>query len=113
MDFNSMFIDELIELRNEARLKKDWALSDLIREYLDSKGAFVFDKKDDCVVFHTNQFKTRKELNDYINNEIRSVSNMNAWNYSNISKEHKEKFKRSIDLEKKKMKSDPLYVFFN
>ena len=45
MDFTSNLIEELIDLRRQARVDKDWKLSDDIRNYLDAKLIFIFDTK--------------------------------------------------------------------
>lgn len=44
MDFTDN-IEELINLREQARLAKDWKLSDDIRNYLDDRLVFIFDTK--------------------------------------------------------------------
>lgn len=48
-------IDELIDMRKDARLKKDWSTSDEIRDYLDSLLVFIFDVKDGQDVYHLNK----------------------------------------------------------
>ena len=45
MDFENKYVDELIEIRKEARQNKDWKLCDEIRNYLDIKLVFIFDTK--------------------------------------------------------------------
>lgn len=45
MNFDDKYIDELIDIRKDARENKDWKLSDEIRNYLDIKLVFVFDTK--------------------------------------------------------------------
>lgn len=46
MNFELINLNELIHMRMEARLNKDWQFSDEIRNYLDSKYVFIFDTKD-------------------------------------------------------------------
>lgn len=41
-----MYIDELVDIRKEAREKKNWKLSDDIRNYLDTKLVFIIDHKE-------------------------------------------------------------------
>ena len=45
MDFESKYIEELIEERKIAREIKNWKLCDEIRNYLDLKNIFIFDTK--------------------------------------------------------------------
>lgn len=47
MLLENKYIDQLIEIRKQARENKDWKLSDEIRNYLDTKLVFIFDTKDD------------------------------------------------------------------
>jgi len=42
MDFADKHINELIDLREQARADKDWKLSDEIRNYLDTKKCICF-----------------------------------------------------------------------
>ncbi len=44
--FEYLHIDQLIDIRKEARINKDYKLSDEIRDYLDSKLVFIFDHSD-------------------------------------------------------------------
>ena len=53
MDFENHYIDELIDIRKEARINKDYLLSDEIRNYLDSKNTFIFDfPNNEQVIYH-------------------------------------------------------------
>lgn len=52
MDFDNKYIDELIDIREDARANKDWKLSDEIRNNLDTKLVFVFDTKDGQEVWY-------------------------------------------------------------
>ena len=60
MKFEDKYIDELVDLRNEAREQKNWKLSDEIRDYLDTKHTFIFDTNEGQVVYH-GQEKTRQD----------------------------------------------------
>lgn len=50
--FDNYYIDRLTDMRQEARDKKDWALSDQIRDYLDKKNVFCVDSKEGQIVYH-------------------------------------------------------------
>jgi hypothetical protein len=82
MDFKSKYISELIDIREEARLNKDWKLSDKLRNYLDTKQSFVFDTKDGQVVYHELKGMTRTKLIDKINKGKRAEKIFDAWLYS-------------------------------
>jgi hypothetical protein len=65
MDFTSHLIDELIEMRRQSRLSRDWKSSDELRDYLDTQLVFVFDGKDGQEVYNLPEqffkFKTKTE----------------------------------------------------
>ncbi len=96
MEFEGKYIDELIEYRREARLNKDWALSDEIRSYLDTKLVFVFDSKFGQEIYHLTEdyFKpqlrkpetismSRRQYVEYkIKEDINANNNFNSWLYS-------------------------------
>jgi len=113
MDFNNYYIDELVELREKARESKDWGLSDELRKFLDLKKAFVFDTPEGQVVLHSNKFKDRKELEDYIKEQRRLEALVDSFTYSNLDKESIEDFNRLVELEKKDKIKDPLYYIFH
>lgn len=50
--FDAYYIDELSYMREQARVEKNWELSDQIRKYLDTKNVFCVDSKDGQVVYH-------------------------------------------------------------
>jgi hypothetical protein len=54
IDFDRILIDELIEIRSQSRIDRDWKFSDEIRTYLDSKNVFIFDEKWGQEVHHLN-----------------------------------------------------------
>lgn len=81
MDFESKYIDELIEIRREAREQKDWKLSDEIRNYLDSKFIFVFDHKEGQEVYHRTK-GTRQELIKEIQKDREAETLFNSWLFS-------------------------------
>ena len=74
-------IDELIDLRQEARTEKNWKLSDEIRTYLDSQHSFIFDTTDGQVIYHRSK-GTRMELIAELKVEARSEKMFNSWLYS-------------------------------
>jgi len=81
MDFESKYIDELIDIREEARAEKNWELSDKIREYLDSKSTFIFDTKEGQEVYHTNTM-SRNELIKRIQKNKNAEKLFNSWLFS-------------------------------
>ncbi len=62
MELIDKLTDELIYLRSLAREEKNYMESDLIRNILDSRGVFVFDTKDDQIVYHLGDGYTRQEV---------------------------------------------------
>ena len=96
MDFESKYIDELIDERKEARANKNWKLSDEIRDYLDTKLVFVFDAKWGQEVYYLtdNYFKTqerkietiamskRQYIEYKIKQDINADRNFEAWLFS-------------------------------
>ena len=56
-------IDELIELRKEARLSNNWKLSDEIRNYLDTKLIFIFDTKFGQEIYYITESYINKTFN--------------------------------------------------
>ncbi len=90
-------IEELIFLREQARLNKDWALSDEIRDFLDEKNVFIFDTKDGYEIYYEVKKITRKELELQIKSDIAANKNFDSWLYSiQNSKEYKRIIKSSI-----------------
>ena len=81
MKLECKYIDELIDIRENARQKKDWTLSDKIRIYLDSKHVFIFDTNEGQIVYHRNN-ETRKSLIDKMKQELRATKLFNAWLFS-------------------------------
>ena len=86
MKFENRYIDELIALRAEARSAKNWQLADDIRDYLDSKHIFVFDRADEQVVYHRTQ-GSRQDLIDQIKKENRADKLFEAWLFSTATTE--------------------------
>lgn len=96
MDFESKYIDELIEDRKEARENKNWKLSDEIRNYLDAKLVFVFDTKWGQEVYYLTEwyFKnkerkietmamSKRQFVEYkIKQDINAEKNFEAWLFS-------------------------------
>ena len=83
MNFNKKYIDELIYLRDTARKRKNWVLSDEIRDYLDSKFCFAFDTEEGQVIYHRTS-GTRQELITELKNDLRSVKIFKAWLVSTL-----------------------------
>lgn len=52
MNIKLMLTDELLDIREKSRLERNYTLSDLIREELDSRGSFVFDHPHGQVCYH-------------------------------------------------------------
>ena len=81
MNLKCKYIDELIEIREDARQKKDWALSDKIRAYLDSKHVFVFDTEEGQIVYHRKK-ETRNGLINMLKMDLKAEKLFNAWLFS-------------------------------
>jgi len=81
MTIEDKYIDELVDLRREAREQKNWKLSDKIRDYLDTKHSFVFDTKDGQVVYHRTN-GTRTDLINQLKEDARADKTFDAWLYS-------------------------------
>lgn len=60
MIIEKMLTDELTDIREEARAKKDFALSDQIRNELDKRGSFCFDNPEGQMVYHLGPGYTRE-----------------------------------------------------
>jgi hypothetical protein len=96
MEFEGKYIDEIIELRSEARKNKDWTLSDKIRNYLDEKLIFVFDMNWGQEVWflpeqyfknkdkkpETVKLSNRKYVEHRIQQDIKLEIVFDAWVYS-------------------------------
>mgnify|MGYP007053801226 CR=1 FL=1 len=96
MDFESKYIDELIEYRKDARANKNYKLSDEIRNYLDTKLVFVFDAKWGQEVYYLTEsyFKnqgrkietmamSKRQYVEYrIKQDINAEKKFEAWLYS-------------------------------
>jgi hypothetical protein len=81
MNLEALYIDELVALRQGARVEKNWQLADEIRDYLDSQHSFVFDTKDGQVVYHRAE-GTRSELVVQLKDQARSEKRFDSWLYS-------------------------------
>jgi len=81
MDFDSKYIDELIDIRKEAREQRNWKLSDEIRDYLDTKFTFIFDHKEGQEVYHRNK-GTREELIKEIQKDRDAEKRFDSWLFS-------------------------------
>ena len=73
---------ELIEIREQARVEKNWILSDQIREYLDTKHSFIFDTKNGQVIYHCLSNMTRGKLIQNLNKDIKANKQFDSWLYS-------------------------------
>jgi len=96
MDFEGKYIDELIELRREARENKNWELSDEIRNYLDTKLVFIFDTKAGQEIYYLTEsyfrnqereietfaMSKRQYVEHRIKQDIAAIKNFDAWLYS-------------------------------
>ena len=81
MRFEDKYIDELVDLRRDAREQKNWMLSDKIRVYLDTKRSFVFDTKEGQVIYHRTN-GTRTDLINQLKEDTRANKIFDAWLYS-------------------------------
>lgn len=93
MIFEDKHVSELIEMRSEARLNKNWVLSDKIRNYLDIKLVFVFDTKAGQDVYYLTEgyFKfldkkletmamSKRQYVEYkIKRDINAENNFQSW----------------------------------
>ena len=82
MELENKYISELIEIRRKARLNNNYALSDDIRDYLDTKQSFIFDTKEGQIVHHELEGMTRGKLIEKINREKRANKIFDSWIYS-------------------------------
>lgn len=97
MNYKSKYIDELIEIRKNARQNKDWILSDKIRTYLNGKQVYIFDTEEGQIVYHRKN-QTRNGLIDKIQQESRAKKLFDAWLYSINTSINHTKFSTSIVL---------------
>ena len=81
MTFKSLYIDELLHIRNVARENRNWALSDEIRKYLDQKGVFVFDSDKGQIVYHRRN-SSREKIILQLKKEARAQKLFDAWLHS-------------------------------
>jgi hypothetical protein len=80
-DLSEYLIDELIYIREQVRLEKNYELSDKIRNYLDDNSTFVFDTPTGQEVYHYPN-RTRQEIVEEINKNSRADRVFNSWLYS-------------------------------
>lgn len=75
MDLQQILTDELIDMREQSRIDKDYTLSDQIRNELDSRLVFVFDHPEGQVIYHLlpEWFKGNPTTRDYVKQNIRSL----------------------------------------
>jgi len=92
-------IDELLYIRQQAYINRNYELTDQIRSYLDDQLVFTFDFKEGQEVYHLCidhfRFKNKKEETEKMNNrkyveyiikrDKRAESNLDAWIFSNKS----------------------------
>jgi len=81
MNLQHKYIDELIDIREDARQKRDWALSDKIRSYLDGKHVFIFDTEEGQIVYHRKK-ENRIGLTNKLKEELKAEKLFNAWLFS-------------------------------
>ncbi len=96
MNYEEILIDELVYIRQIVRNRKQWKLSDEIRNYLDTKLAFVFDTKEGQEVYHlseeyfklqdrfpeTKMLSKRQYVEYKIKQDINADKFFDAWIYS-------------------------------
>ncbi len=78
MRIEDKYIDELLEIREKTRAKKNWKLADKIRNYLDTKHVYVFDTIEGQVIYHKKE-GTRQSLIKQLKSEVRAENMFNAW----------------------------------
>lgn len=78
MNFNNKYVDELIELRKEAREKRNWQLSDEIRDFLDANHSFVFDTQTGQIVYHQKS-GSRQDFIKIMKNESKGERIFDSW----------------------------------
>lgn len=87
-----MLIDEIIDLRWQARQAKQYVESDRLREILDNELVFTFDHKDHQEVHYLTPayFRKKPEVmthRQYVEHRLRqdrqAEATLNAWIYSN------------------------------
>ena len=81
MNFANKYIDELLAIREKARIAEKWELADKIREYLDTKQVFVFDKKDEQLVYHRMK-ESRRDLIEQLKADAHAEKLFDAWLFS-------------------------------
>ena len=95
--YDCLPIDQLINIREELKLQKNYKEADSIRDYLDSKYVFIFDSKNGQEVYHltekffkfkskfeeTDKMSNRKYVEYYLMQEKRAEKILDAWTFSN------------------------------
>ena len=93
-----LYTDELIELREKARLDKNYKLSDEIRNILDERLCFIFDTKEGQEVYHlpysyfkfkdkfehTKIMSNRQFVEYRIKKDILADKYLESWIYTNL-----------------------------
>ena len=82
MELGNKYVSELIEIRRKARVNNNYALSDEIRNYLDTKESFIFDTKEGQVIYHELKGMTRSELIKKLNKGKQANKLFHSWLYS-------------------------------
>jgi hypothetical protein len=99
----NMYIDELIDMREQLRNNKNWKAADEIRDYLDTKDVYIFDTVHGQVTLHLNNnfFKekdrkeetksmTRRKYIEYLEKQsINAEKRLAHWMYVNTPKERR------------------------
>jgi hypothetical protein len=123
-ELNKLYIDEILAIRKIARDRKNWKLSDILRNYLDNELTFVFDTKDfqDVYYFtgkyfdniekierlHNIKFDTLRKFVEWnIKNDINSEKYFEAWLYTEQQKIREAENRRN-DAEIVKINNDEL-----
>lgn len=100
-NLDDYYIDELIGIRKDARIRRDWETSDKIRDYLDAKSVIIMDTKDGQVVYHEKKGTTRADLVKRLQKEKQAEALHEAWLYSmreSMKSKQKEKEKYKINV---------------
>lgn len=106
MNFEYLHIDQLIDVRELHRDRKNWKTCDEIRDYLDTKHVFIFDTPEGQIVY--NQTKgTRQDIVNKINSDKKYNAMFDAWLVS-----MKESCKASEEKKRKgRMEDKPIEIY--
>ena len=82
MDLPNRHNDELISTREALRIHKKWNESDLVRNELDSRAAFIFDTPEGPEVYYELKGTTRTQLMEKQTKDRQASTRFDAWLFS-------------------------------